>query len=709
MAIATDGKGNYLTLDGDKWVPAQRARDQSGAEMVLDSGQWKPLPASSAPEPYTDPEGLGRPEIDPLQIPPSTPRTGVPPHSAASQRVGQAVAEGFQGGPSLPRTPPNLVMAPVYNPLLGLAETALRSAGGLYRGAQQLGVETISPLLGPQAARDIVSIPDAFMGSPGVMRAPGRPPIPGTEMPIPGAGQRVPFMHSGQPLPEPPPPGQLSGGVYNPQWVGRPGTINLSDVTRAVRDAPSSAPEAWRPVAPGEDFQPGRQYRMTPTGQREVNVGGSGPVSRGVPEPEAGAPQPQAAPASSPPTGAQPAGAQITPASEIGLTPQEEAAYRSTAEGNKLLEPQEPGVRDDKVYLTGERINEAEASQDVEVARELKSLREQTPELDKKMTADENHNNNIRYNAIQTTLPGQVQISAKKAAREKAMNEAKPAVFRNAADADVQPIAREMQDILNDPENRQNTQLRQYLAPLIERLINPDGTPKFVDARELLSWRQDVQHLTSGAATRADPNLSRISGILGKVLDVTDNQIEASAPGYKVKLRDEYRQRSREIDAMEALDAERTKLFDSQNVPNYNALQNLLKRIYNARIGNDPYEPFTHVPQATLDQLYNIRDSMRRSRAVDNLGKPRGSPTSQNLGDALRTAGSMAVKGAMPAIGATVGHMLIPVPFGAEAMGLVAGQAANYLLSQRGLRQRLERGLELTTPPQPNVLMRPGP
>ena len=52
------------------------------------------------------------------------------------------------------------------------------------------------------------------------------------------------------------------------------------------------------------------------------------------------------------------------------MTPAEEAAYRSTAEGNKLLEPQEPGVRDEKQYLPGEKINEAEASQDVQTARE---------------------------------------------------------------------------------------------------------------------------------------------------------------------------------------------------------------------------------------------------------------------------------------------------------------------------------------------------
>ena len=115
------------------------------------------------------------------------------------------------------------------------------------------------------------------------------------------------------------------------------------------------------------------------------------------------------------------------------------------------------------------------------------------------MTADENFNNNLRNNAINNALPGRVQIQAAEAARTEAMQEAEPKVFGgpNVTDADTQPIVQDIQDILNDPKNRQNTQLGQYVRPLIDRLMNPDGTPKITDPRELWGWRQDVQHLTS--------------------------------------------------------------------------------------------------------------------------------------------------------------------------------------------------------------------
>jgi hypothetical protein len=361
-------------------------------------------------------------------------------------------------------------------------------------------------------------------------------------------------------------------------------------------------------------------------------------------------------------------------------------------------------VRDDKQYLHGERVNEAEASQDVGVARELKSLRQQTPKLDASMTADENHNNNLRYNAINNAIPGQVQITAAKMAREEAMKTAEPKVFANATDADVQPIVKTIQEILNDPLNRENSQLQQYVKPLIDRLQNPDGTPKITDPKQLWGWRQDVQHLTSGAAQAADPNLSRVSGILGKVLDVTDDQIEGAAKGYKPLLRDEYRTRSREIDAMEALNGERFKLFDSQNVPNYNAVQSLMRRMIDARQANDPYEPFTHVPQETLNKFWDIRDSMRRSRAADRLAAPKGSPTSQNFGDAMRAAGRMAAQSAAPAIGATLGATFIPIPGVGPALGLGVGAAVNHLFSERAMGQRFARGMELTNP---NRLMQP--
>ena len=635
-----------------------------GARAVYDAVTAPPPGPPPAKTPWTE---------DNPAFAAGDPREALPPSTVDWGKVGGAVREGWNGPVSLlPPGSDDAGQERLYGPYVGGAiNTLFRFPLGLPSALTYGAAEFAHQVTGdPRAARE-------------VMRAAEMLPMHGS-------------LGGPRPISEP---------AVAPRVAPLMDSFNRMDAARA---AETPRPDTVWPLRfndeppPGSSQAPGAAPPAEPPPVPPA-VPGAAPAPEPPPiPPKQSEPPPVQPAAATEPPGPRSVGAaasrDITPAAELGLTPGEEAAYRTTAEGNKLLEPQEPGIRDDKQYLTGERINEAQASQDVEVARELQSLRQQTPALDKSMTTDEAHNNNIRSNAINNALPGQVQITAAKSARTDAMKVAEPIVFANSTDAAVQPIVEGIQKILNDPKNRQNSQLQQYVRPLIDRLQNADGTPKITDPLELWGFRQDVQHLTSGAAQRGDPNLSRVSGMLGNVLDATDNQIEAAAPGYKANLRDDYRNRSREIDAMEALNAERFKLFDTQNKPNYNAVQGLMRRIVDARQANDPYEPFTHVPQETLDKLWNIRDSMRRQAAVDRLGAPRGSPTSQNLGDALRGAGKMALQGAAPVIGGTLGAALIPIPGVGPAIGLAAGATVNHLLSERAMGQRLARGLELTNP-----------
>ena len=218
----------------------------------------------------------------------------------------------------------------------------------------------------------------------------------------------------------------------------------------------------------------------------------------------------------------------------------------------------------------------------------LQSLRQQTPALDKSMTTRWKRTI-ITFAPTPSTTRCRVnrmQINAAKSARTDATPVAEPMVFANATDATVQPdrpdhsrnTERPEEPIKRPPTPR--SQLQQYVRPLIDRLQNADGTPKITDPRELWGFRQDVQHLVRrGTAERS--RTVAFQGMLGNVLDATDNQIEAAAPGYKANLRDDYRNRfTEEIDAMDALNAERFKLFDSQNKPgNYNAVRGLMRRM----------------------------------------------------------------------------------------------------------------------------------
>jgi hypothetical protein len=627
----------------------------------------------------------------------------------AERHVGSAIAEGWNAPAFL--TPEAKARAEADNqqtwvgrnivsPLVAASELPFRAMNATAAGIGQAAYEVGNAVGGPSLGRDL------YMGQQVAPAAamPGfqHPLLPGTPknqfLRPPGPAQTAERYPEQLMLPAPelppaappaaPPPEAIPMPAPQSYWErlyaeGRaPAPGFEAQVT--MRD-PGAAPPASEPPSAANQPPPASSPAPRPTVPRQVE---SQPAAAAVQEP-------------------QPAGAQITPASELGMSPKEEAAYRATAEGNKLLETQTPGVRDDKPYLQGATANEAETSQDVQVARELKSLRQQTPELDAKMTADETHNQNVVTNHIHDALPGRVQIQAAEAARSDAMKANEPKVFRNATDADVQPIVQSIQDTLNDPKNRQNSQMQQYVRPLIDRLQNEDGTPKITDPKELWGLRQDVQHLTSKAAQAGDPNLSRVSGVLGSVLDAIDNQIETAASGYKTQLRDEYRTRSQQIDAMKALDDERFKLFDSQNKPNYNSVQRLMRRIVDGRQEGDPYNPYANVPPETLDKLWNVRDFMRRQVAADRLAAPKGSPTAQNFGDAMRAAGRMAAQNAAPAIGATLGAAFIPIPGVGPALGLGAGAAVNHFFSERAMAQRVARGLELTNPNR--LLHQPAP
>ena len=74
---------------------------------------------------------------------------------------------------------------------------------------------------------------------------------------------------------------------------------------------------------------------------------------------ETGAPAPEvplvppAAAVEAAPAAPQSVGAAATPPAVVGMTPAEVQKYRSTAEGSKLLEPQQPGIPDRNQYVPG--------------------------------------------------------------------------------------------------------------------------------------------------------------------------------------------------------------------------------------------------------------------------------------------------------------------------------------------------------------------
>jgi hypothetical protein len=100
MPIATDDQGNLVTLEGAQWVPAKRAKDPNGTEMVLDAGQWRPVPGPSLAD------VLSSPEAQQADIPQSQAPAKVPfPTSVSEARTMLEPPEGFNTSSIVPLMP----------------------------------------------------------------------------------------------------------------------------------------------------------------------------------------------------------------------------------------------------------------------------------------------------------------------------------------------------------------------------------------------------------------------------------------------------------------------------------------------------------------------------------------------------------------------------------------------------------------------------
>ena len=167
-AIATDGKGNYLTLNasGD-WVPYEppSAPAPVGSNPMGDEGGMggSPLPNTGS---------LAQPAAQIAKTVLALPETITPEQRnqinapTQAERVWQSVKEGWQNAPTI--LPPNSgqQVTPgsglgVNQPLVTIGNTILGAGNALLSGAQRFAYESIAPY-SKTLARDVAAAPEAF-------------------------------------------------------------------------------------------------------------------------------------------------------------------------------------------------------------------------------------------------------------------------------------------------------------------------------------------------------------------------------------------------------------------------------------------------------------------------------------------------------------------------------------------------------------------
>jgi hypothetical protein len=388
------------------------------------------------------------------------------------------------------------------------------------------------------------------------------------------------------------------------------------------------------------------------------------------------------------------AGAQVTPSYEAIHTPAEEQAYRSTAEGKKLLEPQLIGERDLNQYIPGETASSAEREQTVKAARELKELGIRVPEASQLDRAAAEGNNTARTIYAENTAKTPVDILNRNTQRETDINADKAVVFdpQNVTGPfDRAPVIAHMENVLSQPINKQNSALQAVYRPLLERIRNADVT----DPMEAWGLRQDIDRMTRPRAMAQDHNLHAVAHNLNDVAGVIDQQIEKVAPGYD-KMLGRYKEHSRAIDEMTVLQGALKNLRGPGQTMTYNDFQRFMKTVVDSRMTpSTDLNPYKAISEENMQRLWNLRDSLRRTASAKELARAAGSDTMPNIIDALKAIGKMGGVGALHAYaGAHLG------PAGNLALQSL-GAIGKTLNDRRMIRRATQQMRNLLNPSEP--------
>ena len=591
-------------------------------------------------------------------------------------RIGQAAAQGavqgYQASPSV-LTPAAQTAVDQGGPVgRWLVNPALRAVGGvmgvgnaLASGLSGAISQSAAELGVPALGRDVNMLAQVAPAAPmGFMH----PALPG----VPAAAPTPRFVQEyyGEGLPG------------NP--LASPGAVALANAQRNPLAATIDAP-AW--VPPGSVVPPPSQPVEAPS---FIPPGTKPPPATPVTVP--GAAMRSEAPAATAPASV---GAAATPDALVDMTPAQVQAYRSTAEGQKLLEAQEPGIPDRSQYIPGVTPNAAEIEQTVNTARELKALNVTAPEVSQESKDIAFANNDARNRYFAGIAGSDVDVANAKAARDAQAETDLAKTWPGAAPADVSPVVDQINSVLTDPQGKQNTQLKMYVQPLLGRLIDENGSPKITDAQELYGFRQDVNRLRQKAspsdlASPESRDLAQISGQLGDVIDVADAAIAKAAPNYANYMAN-YATASQPIDAMTVLQKFEPKLYDSRNNMSYISVQRMMRNIVDSRQAPG-VNPFKSIPDDTMQQLWALRDDLRRSASAQDLASAPGSDTAQNAWDAAKYLGKLGGEAVLH----SAANYVSP---GLGSMGLNALQNAFApIFSARTARRQTARGMSLLRP-----------
>ena len=311
-------------------------------------------------------------------------------------RVGNAVVEGWRDTPDFltPEAQSWLAKAEENNPrpnaqdVLTVGHAVLAAGNAVFRGGLE-GIAAFGDAVGqPELGRDVAGYYEAM----GMTGAPHMPGVPRATMPEARAilteqtlaAAKVPQQDAIAAIGAAPDVDSAIAAAA--KAVAVPGE---SDVATKVADALEEPPAP----AAGAQSQLGWSDGLPAPTDLAALPAEDAPAARNVPDQAKPGANDTALPQ------AQSVGAAASSDLDPGvgdLTPEQELAHRSTAEGQKLLEPQPYGISDNTAYVPGVTPNAAEIAQTVDAARELKTLKTLNPDISSEAAGVLQANNDAR-------------------------------------------------------------------------------------------------------------------------------------------------------------------------------------------------------------------------------------------------------------------------------------------------------------------------
>lgn len=387
-----------------------------------------------------------------------------------------------------------------------------------------------------------------------------------------------------------------------------------------------------------------------------------------------------------------------TPASELNLTPKQEQAYRSTAEGQKLLETQQPGLTDQNQYVRGVQPNTAEIEQTAQAARELKTLNNANPEVKQELAVVADANNAARKEHFDQLAGSKVTLRNAIDARDAQATADLEATWANKQDVSPQSVVDAANQIKQTEDGRRPA-VRRALDSVTNELRDENGN-LITDPQLLYGVRKHIDDLLSKEGAQTDPLAMRAKANLLALKDSLDGVISAGAPGFRTYL-ERYNAASRPIDEMTALQGYETGLYNGQGRMEHNRVQRMMRDILDSR-GSPGLNPEKSISDETMQQLWALRNDLRRSSAAVELARASGSDSAQNLMDLMKRGTARGFGGLA---GGTVGGWF-GGPAGAAGGASLGQKAADSLLTGRAAKRDLQRGMEMIYPPR-NTMMPP--